>query len=304
MVTAPSPPSVAHEMAVLFADVCGSTQLYDVLGDLAAHALINKCLAVIRLATEAHAGRVVKTIGDEIMAVFPGPEEAALAASEMQSLMAGLPASGTFRAAIRVGFNYGPVLERGPDGDVFGDVVNVAARLAGLAKSGQILVPETTAARFPVALWNSTRSLDTIEMKGKATDIRVVEILWQDNSDATMVVSRGKLAPTRSTLRLLYKGRLLILGDSLNKATMGRDAQSDIVVETLTASRSHARIVKRRERFILVDQSTNGSYITISGEPEVRIIREELALPTSGCISLGQSSQADRENVIEFFAGT
>ena len=119
------------EATVLFADVSGSTKLYETAGDAVAHAAIEKCVNLMREKTVAAKGRVIKTIGDEVMSAFPGADNAADAAIEMQSAIAELPPVGSTQIGIRIGFNHGPVVER--DGDVFGDAVNLAARLEKLA---------------------------------------------------------------------------------------------------------------------------------------------------------------------------
>jgi adenylate cyclase len=72
------------EVAVLFADVVGSTRLYEVLGDADARGMILTCVDLMRAATERNRGTVIKTIGDEILAVFPTPVDAVNAAGEMQ----------------------------------------------------------------------------------------------------------------------------------------------------------------------------------------------------------------------------
>ena len=108
-----------RDMTVLFADVCGSTRLYETIGDTAALATIGRCVALICTVCAGHGGRVVKTIGDEAMAVFTHVDKAAQAAAEMQARISEEPAVGGSRLAIRVGFHEGPTIEA--DGDVFGD---------------------------------------------------------------------------------------------------------------------------------------------------------------------------------------
>src|SRR6185436_17114567 len=132
----------ASEAAVLFADVSGSTKLYETAGDQVAHAAIEKCVNLMRDKTVQAKGRVIKTIGDEVMSAFSSADEAADAAIEMQSGIAELPPVGTTTLGIRIGFNFGPVVQR--DGDVFGDAVNLAARLAAVATKGQIITARDT----------------------------------------------------------------------------------------------------------------------------------------------------------------
>src|SRR4051812_25663602 len=97
-----------RQTTVLFADVAGSTKLYETAGDAVALEAIARCIDTLRNATEATGGRVIKTIGDEIMSLFPGAEAAAQAACSMHTLVGALPAVGGTQLAIRIGFHCGP----------------------------------------------------------------------------------------------------------------------------------------------------------------------------------------------------
>lgn len=289
-------------MAVLFADVSGSTRLYEVIGDKRAFAAINGCLDILRRITGAHGGRVVKTIGDEIMAVFPDAISAVQAASEMQSEISAQPPVNNARVAIRIGFHHGSVLKSKTDGDVFGDTVNIAARMANIAQGGQIITSETTVSKFPPIMRTSTRILDALTVKGKAEDIKVFEVIWLESEETTMMVGHAhSTLPTRSSVRLVHRGQEFTINADRPSITLGRDSQADIVIEDLRASRMHAKIERRRNKFVFVDQSSNGSYITINGEEEIQLRREELVLHGNGSISLGHSYQKDPAEVVEFF---
>ena len=98
----------APNLAVLFADVSGSTRLYETVGDALALATIGQCLELVGAACAGHGGRVVKTIGDEVMAAFPTADQAATAAAEMQARISELAPVGGSRLAIRVGFTLDP----------------------------------------------------------------------------------------------------------------------------------------------------------------------------------------------------
>src|SRR5438132_753259 len=125
----------SRQTTVLFADVSGSTKLYETAGDAAALTAIGRCIEHMRKAAESTGGRVVKTIGDEIMALFPSPDAAAGAASEMHATIEQLPEVGGAKLGVRVGFHSGPVIQR--EDDVFGDTVNMAARLGEQAERRQ-----------------------------------------------------------------------------------------------------------------------------------------------------------------------
>src|SRR5919198_35695 len=128
-----------RDATVLFADVSESTKLYETAGDATALEAISGCIAAARHATEASGGRVVKTIGDEVMGLFPGPN----AAAEIQAKIETLPEVAGTKLGVRIGFHHGPVLQR--DDDVFGDTVNLAARLVAQAKKGEIITTAETA---------------------------------------------------------------------------------------------------------------------------------------------------------------
>ena len=254
--------------AVLFADVAGSTALYEVLGDERAYALVEKCLALMSACTTEAGGRVVKTIGDAVMAVFDRADDAAAAAAEMQVRVAGLGEPRGIRLSLRIGFHFGPVVPR--EDDVFGDSVNLASRLCDLASKGQIITDAGTAQRLSAVHASGLRTLFPIEVKGKADEVELVEILWQAASqEMTAIVAAPAPADAAgwARLQLDFDGQRLLMGPERRKATFGRDHEADFTVQSPTVSRAHAMIERRRERFVLVDHSLNGSFVTAKDEP-------------------------------------
>jgi class 3 adenylate cyclase len=285
------------DMAVLFADVCGSTRLYESLGDAEALATIGRCVALISDVCIGHGGRVVKTIGDEAMAVFPSADKAANAAAEMQARMSReAPVAGS-RLAIRVGFHLGPTIEA--DGDVFGDSVNVAARMVGLAKREQVITSATTADALAPWLRERVRELDTLTVKGKTKDIRIFELMWQEgDEDQTAMASRWKPQPARIVLH--HGATEIVLDESATAITLGRDDQNDIMIGDRKASRLHARIERRRDKFVIIDVSSNGTFVTVDGEPEIMLRREELMLRGRGRVSFGHAHLDDPAEFVAF----
>lgn len=287
-------------LAVLFADVSGSTRLYEKLGDTRALECIGLCLNIMREVTAEHRGRVVKAIGDELMCVFPIASAAAQAAADMQSRVSMQDAVDGQRLAIRVGLHFGPVLEQA--NDVFGDSVNVAARMASLANAGQIITTKESVDALPPSLKELTRSLDSISVKGKQEDVAVYEIMWQLGDDLTTLATR--MSPARSPspvrLRLRHGGREVVLGPEQKQLRLGRDTECDLVIADRKASRQHARIERRRDKYVLVDQSSNGTYVTMHGQPEIRLRREEAVLHGRGSISFGHPYSDDPTEVAAF----
>lgn len=290
-------PNAATDVAVLFADISGSTKLYEALGDAEAKVLIDEALIGMKAITRRHRGRVIKTIGDEVMCVFPDAERGFMAATDMQTLVNALVVTKGVKRMIRVGFHAGPVIEE--KGDVFGDTVNVAARMAGLAKGMQIMTTRTTVDALPAALRASTRPIAALAVKGKADDLAVCEVLWQEGDDLTMAAGATQ-AEIRFELCLRQGAKELILGGGRSAAMLGRDPACDFVIADPKASRQHARVERRRDKFFLTDQSTNGTYVTFAGEPEIVLRREEVMLRRSGRIVFGHSGSDAGGDSVEF----
>ncbi len=185
---------------VLFVDVCGSTKLYETLGNARAQAIIGKTLAILSQSATRHLGTIVKTIGDEVMCTFSSAREAADAAVDMQRSVKQAAATeemGIKSLAVRVGFHSGPVISHAED--VFGDTVNVAARVVAHAKPGQILVAKQTVRRLPMEE-GSVRFIGSTLVKGKIAPIELFEIVWE-HENLTMVkdVFQTKMSNTRLT---------------------------------------------------------------------------------------------------------
>jgi len=276
---------VSRERAILFADVSGSTALYERLGDKPAAQAIESLLGELRGAVARHEGKVVKTIGDELMVVFDRPGPACEAAKEMQHRVSALPPAVGVKLAIRIGLHFGKVLEEG--GDFWGDGVNTASRLAGLAKRGQILTSGATADTLPAAHRSNLRDLESLPVKGKQDAVRVFELMWGDMEDATQVARVASSARVMTRLSLRIGEHSVDFPQETAELVLGRETSCDIVVGEMTASRRHARIERRGAQYVLVDESTNGTYVEIEGDREVLLHRDQLMLRGRGKIAFG-----------------
>jgi class 3 adenylate cyclase len=284
-------------LAVLFADISGSAKLYETLGDAEALATVERCLAIIQQACVDSGGRIVKTIGDEVMAVFAAADGAARAATDMQSRVSAQRTSRGTPLAIHVGFNFGPVLEEG--NDVFGDAVTIAARLSTLARGGQVFTSAPTVAELAPALRARTRSQQAHTVKGKQKDIDLFELVWQETEDElTALSTHVKFRPAHLTLK--HGDRQIDLSEAVPTLSIGRDLQNDVVISDRKASRLHAHIERRRDKFVLVDHSSNGTYVTVQGEAEIVLRREELVLRNRGHVSFGHAYQDDTTEFLGF----
>lgn len=282
-------------MAVLFADISGSTALYEDLGNTVAQQVVSDCLSRMTETVQQNGGSVVKTIGDEVLAVFPTADQAACAACALQTC---LGADMEVAPRVRVGFHLGPVIQAPQD--VFGDAVNVAARVVALAKAGQVLTTQSTVEHFTPVFKSITRFLDQAQVKGKRETIDIYEVIWKGEGLTMMGGGLRHSAPAKtSCLRLRLGNQELELNQSRSAMTVGRDKQNDFIIQNEFTSRVHARIEYRRGKFYLIDQSTNGTFVQTDGET-LYVRREELLLRGDGRIGLGVSLDMDSSHVIVY----
>lgn len=283
-------------LAILFADISGSTRLYETLGDQAALRRIALCLGMLEGVVRRCNGEVVKTIGDELLCAFPDPAAAVDAAMAMQRAI--LEENGPLR--IRIGLHHGEVIRE--NGDVFGDAVNLAARMTELAVADQVITTRASITGLPPRLAASVRFLGRTSVKGKREDVEICEIIWHNDSEMTVMPTLlpGTAARTaRIALTLSHAGRRLALDGQHASASIGRETGNDLVVNDPMASRRHARIELRNGKFVLTDQSTNGTYVFL-GDKMIFLHREELPLAGSGHFALGHKTPPGAPEAVTF----
>ena len=289
-------------IGIMFADVAGSTQLFEVLGDDVARTTIAETLELLTSVTNSHGGTVIKTIGDEVMCTFPEAEDSANAATEMHETLEDandMREEGP-KIKIRIGMHFGPALLEG--GDVFGDAVNVAARMAAQAKGGQIITTKTTIDLLDPITQATSRFVDRAPIKGKKEDIEIYEIIWQESDVTTMATDVGSSAKLREevSLEVSYKKTSVTLNQDKSVLMMGRSKACDLPINEQLASRQHVKIELRRDKFFVIDQSTNGTHIKIDGTDESFLRREEMHITANGQISLGKSFADNPTEVVSF----
>jgi hypothetical protein len=295
--------SAQFSVAVLFADVVGSTELYEVLGDLRARDIVGKCLDVMREATESHGGSVIKTIGDEVMATFMAPDQAMNAARDMQVAISKGEAVSVDGAplAIRVGCDYGPVI---PDErDVFGSTVNTANRVTSQAKAAQVLITSNMVDRLGPEWRAAVRQIDLAPIRGKTGETAMFEALWQSEDITSMLPTiswNERRAKSKARMRLRYQGKELLVDAEHPHINLGRSDENDLVVKGNLISRLHARVEINRDRFLLVDQSTNGSFVVTRQGDEQFVRRDSIPLHGEGVIGLGRIVQPGSAQAIYF----
>lgn len=287
----------------MFADISGSTRLFEVLGDATARVTVSDTLDLLAKVIHIHHGTVIKTIGDEVMCTFPTADDSANAAVEMQET---LEDANEMREAdspeikIRVGMHFGPALLEG--GDVFGDAVNVAARMAAQAKGGQIITTKSTVDLLEPIMRASTRFVDRAPIKGKKEDIEIFEIIWQEEDVTRMATGMMQDPPKipQVSLKVTYAGKSVILDQNKQGLVMGRSQACDLPINEKLASRQHVRIELRRNKFFIIDQSTNGTHVKLDESDDAFLRREEMHISTNGALSLGKSFTEGPTEIVSF----
>ncbi len=298
-------------LTTLFADISDSTALFERYGNQQTRKVMAKLLAGLGQVAQSHQGKLVKTIGDEALCLFPAAAHAIEAAIAMQKAVAGRFFVGSDALAIRIGLFHGEVVIE-PD-DIFGDGVNVAARLVALANAGQILTDRSSldeAMTSTTPLPVSWRELGPIAVKGKSEPLNVVDLLWQE--DDTNLTSVARVLDTAA----LATGQLLHLRLGTREwpfkpadapVHIGRDPGCQLAMTSATVSRHHAVIEYRSGQFVFTDKSSNGSWLRLGGEL-LRVHRGSVPLFGQGeihCGSVYDSSQKQTsQHIIHFLTGS
>jgi len=288
------------QRAVLFADVCDSTALYETLGDAQALALINTLFEKLGAITAAHEGILIKTLGDAVVCQFRDADKAFRAACDMQTSAATLSPRSQAKFAIKISFNYGPVVVK--DDDLFGDTVNVCSRLNTLGGPEQVLTTQQTFDALTPGLRVRCRQLYPPKVKGKAEQIMVYDVLWRLDPDITErdLPARPLAARMVAVLKISYGGESFTVGPA-QEVLLGRDKGNDIIIESTRASRVHARIFGRDGNFVIADQSSNGTFLLIDGNSrEMLLRREEAVMGERGWVGVGKSAEGHGTHVLRY----
>jgi class 3 adenylate cyclase len=294
----------ARPVGILFADIVGSTQMYTRLGDARALAVVTQCFETMARAVTGQGGQVVKTIGDEMMAAFPTSDAALLAAMDIRRAMATLPpvpdSDPPLRPRVRIGLHHGPALF--DNDDWYGDTVNLAARVAAVAASGQVLTTGELRDSLPPPLRALTTEFAEIEVKGRRDPVRIARVAEdQSGPETTLIrVAPATAAPVpEASLRLVQNRRSWIVPAGTRSVVCGREAGCDVALSGALASRRHATIEIRRDKVVLVDHSTNGIWLMVDDERPVRLLREEFGMTRTGRIVFGNPQAADAD-ILQF----
>ncbi|MGB5201796.1 MAG: adenylate/guanylate cyclase domain-containing protein [Sedimenticolaceae bacterium] len=286
--------------AILFADIAGSTRLYETLGDEAAKTRVTALQQEIVATAVRAGGKVQEIVGDEVMLCFVQASDAAACALAIQRNVASLAGNANFSLAVRIGLHWGQVIIEGDR--MFGDTINVAARVTAIAQGGQIITTQAVVDRLSKELQQIARRFDVAPIKGKREPLLVYDIPWQ-TQDLTMTVPAASCADAPKTLALVYADQRFALTPDQSGFSVGRDSSSDLIVSWPSVSRRHAVFEFVRGRFVLSDTSSNGTYLLLQDGEVVFLRRESLPLWGKGRIALGAPLNAGTDHSIDYCCG-
>jgi len=293
-----------RELAIVFADVVGSTQLYESLGDDIARETVQRCVALMKECTEELGGDVIKTMGDEVMSTFETADDAIQSACQMQQRIENGNLSGRHdvRVAIRIGCHFGPVAKE--EHDIFGAAVHTANRMTSQAKAGQIITTQSTVELLGDDWRPLVRQIGVATLRGQTDEVALFEVLWQPDEATSMLpkLDFSNPPPTGTgRLSLRFQGQELELAaDGKQQISLGRADENDVTIKGNLISRIHARIEVNKNRFVLIDESTNGTFVQRDDGEEVYVRRDSAQLTGSGLIGLGRVAAKDTPLVVEY----
>lgn len=283
-----------HASVIVFADIAGSTALYEQLGNARAAEAVTQVVQWLGQSIEGQQGRVVKTLGDGVLAAFTAAPQAVQAVIGMMRGYHQFLREGTqdVRLQVRVGIAGGEIVE--VDGDCLGDAVNVAARLCERASPGEVWVAASTALEAGAQIDGRWVQLGALAIRGKAEPIVVYGLEWcvdQDLASQTLLAEihgpRADRLPSEVQLRVRYQGEERVLTAEDAPLLLGRSQLAQLVLPDLRVSREHARIDVRNGAFVLCDISRFGTWVRFQeGEP-VLLRRDACLLHGCGQIALG-----------------
>ena len=283
------PVSASHGdiATILFADIGSSVRLYQEVGDVAGHRFVSESLDRMATAIADEGGSLLRTVGDASLARFEDADAAFRAAVAIQQAHQDSPLS------VRVGFHSGPVIE--DKGDVYGNAVNIAARIASFARVNEITTSGGSVKNLSEAYRSHATLLKQSDIRGVEDTVDIFRINWQsDDRDAATRIATRIATPSEMQvpsiihqLEITFNEQVWVLGSARTSLKIGRTEFTDICVVTDRASRDHAVLEYRAGQFTLTDTSTNGTYIRKDGQPTYIVQRETVILDGRGFIGVG-----------------
>lgn len=285
------------QTTVVFADLFGSTGVFESLGNVKATEAVTQATNWIADKFTANGGRVIKLLGDGVLAIFENSSDAITAVVEIQRShqirLANLPPQ--LYMPLRIGVVRGDVVLVADD--CYGDAVNTAARLSEITGPHQIWVNDKAVENTPVLNDVHFRLLGPIAIRGRSEPCTVFQIEWREEQNSEYFTIQNPVSLSSQVkggdvlggrIDLSYKDKHQTFHSFEMPVHIGRIRSVDFVVNDPRVSRTHARIDWRKGSFMLADESSYGSWVRFSGSgSDLMLRRDECVLHGDGQISLG-----------------
>jgi cell division septum initiation protein DivIVA len=252
-------------------------------------------------ATHQFNGTVIKTIGDEVMSTFPTVEDAMSASAMMQArISVESKQDDRIPVSIRIGCHFGPVVQE--QNDIFGAAVHTANRMTSQAKARQIVISGGTVERMNPELKKQTRQIDVATVRGRLDEVALYELLWNPEEATSMLptIEWENQAKKVASLVLEFRDQIIEVNDQRKSVIIGRAEDNDLIIKGNLISRIHAKVEMRRGKFMLVDQSTNGTFVQYIQGEETFIRRDSAEIKGEGTIGLGRAESPGSSLAIHF----
>jgi len=284
------------DAAVLLADVVGSTPLYESAGNDIALGQIAEWRERLCVLVRSNGGEFISSKGDDVLSIFSDAAGAFRTASQMRAQRR-LPIS------FHAGLHYGPIIRVG--NDIFGDAVNMTARLASIANPGEVIMSQSFVDLLATDERQSLSSLDKMTFKGKSQPCNIYRFLDEDQAVNTQISIGRRASEMREAatcavfVTLRYNGQTMCCGDN-ESLSIGRSPDCDLVINRQWVSRRHATIGVANGRVRLAERSSSGTFLSMGPGQEMLVRREDVLLLGSGTISPGMQCTSSDAQVICF----
>lgn len=284
--------NISHNLAVMFIDICGSTKLFEKIGDHRALSLTSNCLTRMKILISKEGGIVHDTRGDGLLCSFPSVEIALQTAQSIRESLQSDPLS------VHAGLHFGHTILS--QDNIYGDTVNVAARLVDFAKDDEIILSEDAFEHLSDSDRQHIRSLGQVTVKGKDRLMRIYLSAYQGLNPTLIRETFVSAVGGSLTLNLVYHGQTYQLKSSASFIVLGRHEECDLIVQHDYVSRRHATIECKRGKFFIQDHSSNGTYISDQEQQRYFLRRDMMQLWDNGLISLGIEPHKQLDHIIEY----
>ncbi len=299
------------QTTVVFADLMGSTGVFESTGNAKATQVVTELTNWIGEVCVANGGRVVKTLGDGVLAIFPNGPGAINSVVEMQrshqKRLDKTPVA--MRMPIRIGVASGEV--EIVAGDCYGDAVNVAARLSDLSGPHQIWASNAVLDHYGKSPDGVRfRPVGPISIRGRAEPCSVYQVEWKAEENSAFLTMQADLQPTHpgfapdalgGQVELAWAGHTQSFKSFDLPIHIGRVQHVEFVVNDPRVSREHCRIDWRNGSVTVADVSTYGSCVRfIGGGSDLLLRRDECVLHGRGEIALAATFADANVPVVTF----